>query len=65
MLCVLGLTACGSSSSSKTSAEDQKANVVKACMRSAGVDVNNPKDNVSSSQLAKIEKCLGDFGYKF
>ena len=39
--------------------------VLKACMKSAGVDVNNRNDNVSPSQLAEIEKCLGNFGYKF
>lgn len=60
------ITACGgSSSSSKTSEADKKEMVLKACMKSAGVDVNNPKDNVSPSQLAEIEKCLGNFGYKF
>ncbi len=60
------LTACGgSSSSSKTSETDKKEMIVKSCMKSAGVDVNNPKDNVSPSQLAEIEKCLGNFGYKF
>ena len=60
------ITACGgSSSSSKTSETDKKEMIVKSCMKSAGVDVNNPKDNVSPSQLAEIEKCLGNFGYKF
>jgi len=39
--------------------------VVKGCMRSAGVDVNQPNDNVSPAQLAEIEKCLSNFGYKF
>lgn len=29
-------------------------------MKSAGVDVDNPNDNVSMEQLAEIEKCLGN-----
>lgn len=63
------LTACGSSSSSSssstTSEADKKEMVLKACMKSAGLDLNNPNDKVSPSQLAEIEKCLGNFGYKF
>jgi ABC-type phosphate/phosphonate transport system substrate-binding protein len=59
------VTACGNSSSSQQSAEDKKKMVVKGCMRSAGVDVNQPNDNVSPAQLAEIEKCLSNFGYKF
>lgn len=60
------LTACGGSSSSSTASEaDKKEMVLKSCMKSAGVDVNNPNDKVSPSQLAEIEKCLGNFGYKF
>jgi ABC-type Na+ efflux pump permease subunit len=37
-----------------------KENMVTHCMRSAGVDVDNPNDNVSMGQLAEIEKCLGN-----
>ncbi|TCB73760.1 hypothetical protein [Acinetobacter sp. ANC 4173] len=59
------VTACGNSSSSQLSAKDKKEMIVKGCMRSAGVDVNKPNDNVSPEQLAEIEKCLSTFGYKF
>lgn len=59
------VTACGNSSSSPQSAEDKKQTVVKGCMLSAGVDVNKPNDKVSPAQLAEIEKCLSNFGYKF
>ena len=56
------VTACGNSgSSSPQSAEDRKKGVIKACMISAGVDVNNPNDNVSPAQLAEIEKCISNF----
>ena len=37
-----------------------KERMVKHCMKSAGVDVDNPNDNVSMEQLAEIEKCLGN-----
>ena len=30
-----------------------------SCMRSAGIDSNNPNDNVSMEQLAQVDKCLG------
>jgi hypothetical protein len=30
-----------------------------SCMRSAGINSNNPNDNVSMEQLAQVDKCLG------
>ena len=48
-----------SEKSSNLPPEEFKENVVTRCMRSAGVDVDNPNDNVSMEQLAKTEKCLG------
>ena len=30
-----------------------------SCMRSAGINSNNPNDNVSMEQLAEIDTCLG------
>lgn len=53
------IVACGDSrSSSSQSTTDNREMIIKGCMRSAGVDVNNPKDVVSPSQLAEIEKCI-------
>lgn len=56
----VGLVACGNSgSSTKMSDEEMQKMIIKNCMRSAGVDVNNPNDRVFPEQLAKIEKCIG------
>jgi len=41
------------------SEQEFKELMIKNCMRSAGVNVDNPNSNVSMEQLAKIEKCLG------
>mgnify|MGYP000034050074 FL=1 len=55
------LIGCGGSSNSASMTDEEfKAKMVKHCMKSAGVDVDNPNDNVSMEQLAEIEKCLGN-----
>lgn len=48
-----------SGKSSDLPSEEFKENKVTHCMRSAGVDLDNPSDNVSTEQLAKTGKCLG------
>ena len=56
------ITACGGSKMSET---EKKEMLIKTCLKSAGVDANNPNSTVSPSQLAEVEKCLGNFGYKY
>ncbi|MEG2724014.1 MAG: hypothetical protein RR944_15085 [Acinetobacter sp.] len=58
---IIGLIGCGgSSNSSSPTSQEFNEKMIKHCMRSAGVDVENPNDKVSMEQLAKIEKCLGN-----